>query len=133
MRIKKSLFFTLFIFSGVFCNAQKTDTAKHSAPCIAISNAFSPEDDGWGIMYNCEIVKFHIDIYNRWGELLFKSDSLDAIHSSLSAKELPYTAYVNWDYSKLPADNYVYKIKVTFKIEGKESEHQYTGTVMYIK
>ncbi len=131
--MKKAFFLFLFIFSTLFCFAQKTDIAKPNLSWINIDNAVSKKSKGWRIIYNCEVVKFHIDIYDRWGKLLFKSDNVDASHSSLSAQELPYTAYINWGYSKLPEGAYVYTIKVNFKSDGKASEHQYTGTVSYLK
>jgi gliding motility-associated-like protein len=41
-------------------------------------NAFSPNDDGqneqWQIFLDCNWLKFHLEIYDRWGSLVFMAD-----------------------------------------------------------
>lgn len=33
--------------------------------------------EGWEIISDCEFEKFELKVFNRWGELLFESDSID--------------------------------------------------------
>ncbi len=45
---------------------------------IYAPNAFSPNDDGrneeWQVFLNCNWLKFHLEIYDRWGSLVFMAD-----------------------------------------------------------
>lgn len=50
-------------------------------PVLWIPNAFTPNDDGLNRVFNMvsgSIKFFKISIYNRWGELLYKSDDVNA-------------------------------------------------------
>lgn len=47
---------------------------------IFIPNAFSPNHDGRNDIFQAfgtNIIEFHMDIYTRWGELIFTSDNID--------------------------------------------------------
>jgi gliding motility-associated-like protein len=49
--------------------------------CIYIPNAFSPNKDGnndeFQIFSECEIVSFNLKIFNRWGAIVFQSDTIE--------------------------------------------------------
>jgi len=88
-----------------------------------IPNSFTPNGDGvkkneeFGA-YGTNIVDFHMDIFNRWGELLFHSDNI----------EYRWNGYYNNQIC--PDDIYVYKI--TYKGTDNKEKIIY-GKVMIIK
>jgi len=67
-------------------------------------NAFSPDEDGINDLFKISgqgIVDFQIEIYNRWGQMVYKSSNLSK----------------GWDGTfkgkNLPTGTYVYKIKTS--------------------
>jgi gliding motility-associated-like protein len=89
-----------------------------------IPNSFTPNGDGLNDTFTpkgISIKKYQMDIFDRWGELLFTTTDLT----------------VGWDGRKkssgeiLPSDVYVYKITVLHK-DGQKSK-EYTGHVSILK
>ncbi|MCB9287615.1 MAG: gliding motility-associated C-terminal domain-containing protein [Lewinellaceae bacterium] len=63
-----------------------------------IPNAFSPNDDGrndrFQAYFACPIEDFHLEIYGRWGNLVFQSDSSeDGWDGTISGKPAPAGVY----------------------------------------
>ena len=93
---------------------------------FAVPNAFSPNGDGkndeFGVVANGEIDFFEINIFNRWGQLIFNSNN----------------QYEKWD-GKIngkdaPMGVYVWKVFYQFRAEGPYSEsHKDTGTLTLVK
>ncbi len=88
--------------------------------CLNIPTAFTPNGDGYNDTWVIDNIQLYpeavIEIYNRWGELIFRSDK----------------GYDNpWDGTfrgrELPIDSYYYVIDPG---KGKEP---FTGTVTIIK
>jgi gliding motility-associated-like protein len=71
---------------------------------IWIPTAFTPNGDGindtWDIN-GIGIRKFEVTVFNRWGDMVFKSENIDTRWDGTN------------DGKKLPTDVYVYKLKVT--------------------
>lgn len=89
---------------------------------IQVPNAFSPDGDGINdefMIVHEGIEEFSMDIYNRWGELVYHSEDLQA----------PWTGM--YDGSDCQQDAYVYVIKA----RGLEEETATTlkGTVSLIR
>lgn len=89
---------------------------------IQVPNAFSPDGDGINdefMIVHEGIEEFSMDIYNRWGELVYHSEDLQA----------PWTGM--YDGSDCQQDAYVYVIKA----RGLEDETATTlkGTVSLIR
>lgn len=67
--------------------------------CIYISNAFTPNNDGindlWEIK-NLEIFeKFSLNVYNRWGQLIFATNNPEnKWDGTFNGKELPTGSYI---------------------------------------
>ena len=85
-------------------------------------NAFSPDSDGINDFFKISgqgILDFQIEIYNRWGQMVYKS----------------YDLTKGWDGAfkgeNLPSGSYVYKIK-TIK-NGNGEELVKTGTVALVR
>ena len=85
-------------------------------------NAFSPDSDGINDFFKISgqgILDFQIEIYNRWGQMVYKSDDLSkGWNGTFKGKNLP-------------TGSYVYKIK-TIK-NGNGEELVKTGTVALIR
>jgi gliding motility-associated-like protein len=63
---------------------QGGSSMQQSALCpLYIPNAFTPNGDGINdqfqirISENCEMVKFNLQVFDRWGRLVFQTTSLD--------------------------------------------------------
>ena len=85
-------------------------------------NAFSPDSDGINDFFKISgqgILDFQIEIYNRWGQMVYKSDDLSkGWNGTFKGKNLP-------------TGSYVYKIK-TIK-NGNGEELVKTGTVALVR
>jgi gliding motility-associated-like protein len=91
---------------------------------LFIADAFTPNGDGTneffkGLGYTRYINRFEMQIYNRWGELIFETDDIDA----------------SWDGTNqrngrlAPAGVYLYVINFT----GLRGDEQLTGYVTLIQ
>ena len=85
-------------------------------------SAFSPDSDGINDFFKISgqgILDFQIEIYNRWGQMFYKSDDLSkGWNGTFKGKNLP-------------TGSYVYKIK-TIK-NGNGEELVKTGTVALVR
>jgi gliding motility-associated-like protein len=84
---------------------------------LYIPNAFTPNGDGINDIFSIfgnEIAQFELIIFNRWGEQLFESQSLDN----------------SWSGKNAPTGIYTYKISVEYTNNRRESR---TGKVMLIR
>jgi gliding motility-associated-like protein len=92
---------------------------------LFIPNAFSPNDDGLNDIFLAEginILDFEMYIFNRWGEQIFKSNS---IHEGWDG------TYMN---EEVQIDVYVYLIYYTYEKEsGNIEKKQKVGTVTLFK
>ncbi|MDZ7742578.1 MAG: gliding motility-associated C-terminal domain-containing protein [Bacteroidota bacterium] len=67
---------------------------------LYIPNAFSPNGDGMNdefrvVLYSSYIPKFSMEIYNRWGQLIYQSkDPLQGWNGKVKGKDSPQGAYV---------------------------------------
>jgi gliding motility-associated-like protein len=88
---------------------------------ILIPDAFTPNGDGINERFEVKSYftsKFEMKIYNRWGEVMFRSEnSLDGWDGRVSGKEAP-------------AGYYLYKINI---ITGEEEAIVKTGSIMLIR
>ena len=85
-------------------------------------NAFSPDSDGINDFFKISgqgILDFQIEIYNRWGQMVYKSDDLSKGWNGTFKGE------------NLPTGSYIYKIK-TIK-NGNGEELVKTGTVALVR
>lgn len=92
---------------------------------FAIPNAFSPNGDGindeFGVISLNDLAFFELMIFNRWGQLIFTSES----------------QYEKWDGlikgERAPMGTYVWKVRYQYRIEGEGNElHQETGVLTLI-
>ena len=107
-------------------NCHATDSVYISQDCfMAMPNIFTPNGDGLNDYFyprqflSSGLTQFKMDIYNRWGQLLFETKNIDGN---------------GWDGKfngePQPEGVYVYIIDGTFK-DGKKEHHQ--GNITLIK
>lgn len=88
---------------------------------LYVPNVFTPNGDGVNDVfyaYGEDIIEFHMQIFNRWGELLFESEDLDKGWDGFYLNQLVKT------------ETYIWKIK--FKdIQGTPGELYGTVSVIY--
>jgi gliding motility-associated-like protein len=107
--------------SGAF-NRYKVAQAKEDSCSLLIPNAITANGDGlyqgWKMIFSCRVDSFEVQVFNRWGELKYRSNN-------------PVEA---WDpiyhCDTCPAGAYVYAIRCKFR--GQEGR-TYTGVVTVIK
>ena len=113
--------FVLRFFDGCDTNAIQVNT-RFNAQCkchFYVPNAFTPDGDGLNESFfpvsNCEMVELYVDIYNRWGQRVYRG-------SQLSGWSAP---------TDLPMGQYFYHIQAVLnngtKVEGVE---RYGGVVI---
>ena len=71
---------------------------------IYIPNAFTPNNDGINDAFKVvisEVTRYELDIFNRWGELVFHSEDPDEV----------WIGNVNWGEHYAPAGMYNYRLK----------------------
>ncbi len=82
-----------------------------------IPNAFSPNFDALNDYFSGDgigVKQYNLEIYNRWGDLIFQTTDY----------------YKPWEAENVPADTYVYKIKVS---DDLDVNHEYIGRVSVIR
>ena len=89
---------------------------------IYAPNAFSPDGDGLNDVFNVSgqgIIDFQMEIYNRWGQMVFKSFNINQ----------------KWDGTfrgkDLPTGTYVYKIKIITYGDNQKSVK--SGTISLVR
>ncbi|MFA4863743.1 MAG: gliding motility-associated C-terminal domain-containing protein, partial [Bacteroidales bacterium] len=91
---------------------------------IYFPNAFTPDGDGLNDTFKAfatgdYITKFNMQIYDRWGGLIFNSDDIS----------------IGWDGKKNgnPCPGGVYAYKIIFSIDGVQGNQERVGTVALIR
>lgn len=102
-----------------------TQTVKVSNDCyMNIPNAFTPNNDGFNDYFyprqylTSGLISFKMDIYNRWGEVMFTTTSVEG--SGWDGK---------FNNVAQPQGVYVYVIDATFK-DGQHEHHQGNFTLL---
>jgi gliding motility-associated-like protein len=110
---------TLQIYDQAGCTDTISKRIKVDYFTIYAANAFTPNNDGKNDVfyaYGNNITKFNMKIFNRWGEQIFESNSLQD----------------GWDGGNSQIDTYVYLI--TYTLENKaNSERTITGIVNLVR
>lgn len=99
-------------------NTVKLATKLH----LYIPNAFSPDNDGINDTFSAtgdDIDEFNMTVYNRWGEVVFLSTSLNNSWNG------------NYKGKEAPQDTYVYVIETKRSSDDKLSIHK--GTISLLR
>lgn len=102
----KTLFYLCLTLMPLFAVAQ--DDALADVPLTLYApNCFTPDNDGlndaWGIDSAEEWDRVEISVYNEWGSLVWRTESIDSHWAG---------EYNNGDYFS-PDDQYFYTVKAT--------------------
>jgi gliding motility-associated-like protein len=90
---------------------------------LYVPNAFTPNGDGINDFFICKTMfytEFQMSIYDRWGNMLYKTESIDK----------PWDGKANGGANLAQMDVYIYSIQVT---DLKRKVHTYRGTVSLLK
>ena len=110
------------------CGSVSDDIYVRSKDCacrVFVPNSFTPNSDGLNdairITYSCDFIYFSFEIYDRWGEIVFKTNNPD----------------VQWDGTKkgkdAPNGVYLYHIKYRSTDPAEEEEQEMKGTLTLYK
>jgi gliding motility-associated-like protein len=79
------------------CESHDTINVKSSNSFVVFPNAFTPNADGKNDVFRPRannVVKFHMAIYNRWGQFLFETDDTETGWTGMSGgKDCPAGIY----------------------------------------
>jgi len=92
---------------------------------VYVPNAFTPDGDEFNNVFipiirgQIDEYTFHLELFNRWGELIFESHNLN----------------VGWDgtYNSFVVQNGIYVWVIKFKELDTDNKHEYKGHVLLIK
>ena len=92
------------------CDTVQNDfhISMHNCSCmLVVPSAFSPNGDGVNDYFypyiSCTFEEYHLYIYNRWGELLYKTNNQgDKWDGSFNGKEVPVGVYIYYINYKQP-------------------------------
>lgn len=107
------LFFTVLLSFSAFSQNKQDECA------IFIPGTVSQEDENWKISSNCKFKKFSLQLFDRWGETIFRTDTF------------PPMGIDPWRAKKLNTDVYVYKIE--FIYEKDTTLNKMVGHINYLK
>jgi gliding motility-associated-like protein len=121
--------FRVWITTAQGCSLEfETSIEQECLEALYAPNSFTPDGDGindaW-FVYGVDIVNFHVQIYNRWGELFFESSDLNT----------PWLGQRRDGNQYAPTEAYEYVIRYQ-KIEDDGSrslEQVIRGTVLLIR
>ncbi len=80
---------------------------------LYVANAFTPNGDGindeYQIVHDCDLVAYHLQIYNRWGERIFESfdpeETWDGTYHGIEAPIGTYNYLLNYTWMVYDADH----------------------------
>lgn len=107
-KMRKIFFWLLFLLLGAQSTWAQQNNNRLSAagiePCpLYIPKAFSPNGDGINDQFvlavneDCAVVKYQLQIFDRWGRLIYESESIaaqDAWDGSHENNQVPAGAYL---------------------------------------
>ena len=118
----------LLLLSGFFFNFSfpfSTATEASFVCNVYVPNAFSPNDDGRNDQFlpypNCAIGDYNMKVFNRWGKLVFETDSIDKGWDGKVKGEL------------MQPDVFVYIITFTYAEDDQQKEEILSGDVSLVR
>ena len=90
--------YTLTATNSFGCSASDAMVITVTAPCIDPSNVFTPNGDGfydtWRVINGSCSKQVQVDVYNRWGSLVYHSDNYsNNWDGNYKGKTLPDATY----------------------------------------
>ena len=106
-------------FEGDYTLGLDYSMVAEDCPCaLYVPNAFTPDRDGrneaLGVEASCPITDFKMQVFDRWGRVVFESVDVDRRWNGTGQGEVGDGAYY------VPADVYMYRISYRWGVEGNE-------------
>jgi gliding motility-associated-like protein len=80
------------------CESSDTIFIKNSRTFVVFPNAFKPDADGMNDLFHpiaSNVSKFHLTIYNRWGQFIFETNDIEAgWDGNIKGEKCPAGLYV---------------------------------------
>ncbi len=109
---------------GEFVKNYRVNISNCDCPFF-VPNAFTPDGDGvndeFKIGHSCDIESFSLQIFNRWGQMVFQSSSIDN----------SWDGTVNGE--RAPMGVYTYRVGYSWSVYGEEHSDQKTGSLTIIQ
>ncbi len=123
-----SFFLSLMLAGGLFCNHSNVPYSPPEAACqLYLPNAFSPNGDGKNDLLKvnvgstCVINAFNLRVYDRWGNQVFESQSLETAWDGKHKGE--------W----VKADLYLYHLQYSVEVDTSAVPITQTGELYVVK
>lgn len=117
--------YTVFIKDANGCETSLTVAVGELIPRVDIPNAFSPNGDGandtFSPITNCQLDDYRLQIFNRWGNVVFFTDDQD----------LSWSGSVN--NTPAPDGKYSYKVSYRVTVNDQLIEDTFRGTLRIIR
>lgn len=109
---------------GEFMKNYRVNVSNCDCPFF-VPNAFTPDFDGvndeFTIVHSCDLVSFEIQIFNRWGALVFESNNIEqSWNGSFNGEAAPQGVYT-------------YRLSYKWDVYGEEHSESKTGTLTLIR
>jgi gliding motility-associated-like protein len=111
-----------------YCEAYRLNFQLETKLCFCplfIPTAFSPNGDGknevFGAIGDCDLSRFNIQIFNRWGEVAFESSEINEHWDG------------NHNGSLSPTGTYFYRIVYEWSDLNRSYNEEQTGTVNLLR
>jgi len=127
--MKSIIVISLLVLNAFISLGQKADTIVINNCAIMVPTTITVETDGFYITSTCEISNSSISIYDRWGNELYKSASLQRIGSNGNGAWFKYDT--KWNYMKLQDGIYVWVLNCEF--DKGEPGKRMEGKITYVK
>lgn len=109
---------------GTFRKDVVVDVSNCECP-FYVPNAFTPNNDGkndvFEVVHSCDIQMFNIRVFDRWGNLVYQSDDVDA----------------TWDGTfkgnTLPSGVYTYSLHYSWRVYGDKHQRIKTGVINLLR
>lgn len=97
------------------CGSTTSDTYIELEYCdceVFVPNSFSPDNNGindeFGVVSSCELKNYHLQIFNRWGELIFDSNTQTESWNGASFSGTIIQDLYNWRLNYVEQNGTVY-------------------------
>jgi|ERR1051326_4560628 hypothetical protein len=122
MRIFLTIVFIIAVRAFAF--ASTSDSIPGDSCGVYVPNSISMNDETWHgplwLKSNCPIADLEFILYDRWGNKLFTGTRLDK------------NGFLPADLSKIMADVYVYTLRFTRVVNGKEEKKKFSGHITVV-
>jgi gliding motility-associated-like protein len=117
--------YTVFITDANGCQTSLDVYVGELVPRVDVPNAFSPNADGvndtFAPVTNCQLTDYRLQIFNRWGNIIFFTDDQDASWNG-EVKNQP-----------APVGRYSYRLTFRVLVNNEVIEETYQGTLRVIR